>query len=120
VAGIDADARAAWSIGDWGKLTASASATYFIKFDTQNPDGSFSGGVDVTNTATSGVVPRWKHRLSLDWERGNWGLTLAESFQKHYHDLPRPTTRRPPRPRTVADYDVWDASCATAASSRRR
>ncbi|MFO1340079.1 MAG: TonB-dependent receptor [Burkholderiaceae bacterium] len=108
VSGIDADARATWPLGDWGKLSATASATYFIKFDVQNPDGSFTGGVDVTNSATSGVVPRWKHRLALDWDIGHWGFTLAESFQKHYHDLPATNDPATAKPRTVADYDIWD------------
>src|SRR4029079_19300605 len=48
-------------------------------------------------------------RLSLDWDIGSWGVTLAESFQKHYHDLA--ATNDPPtaKVRTVGDYDIWDA-----------
>jgi iron complex outermembrane receptor protein len=107
VAGIDLDGRAAFPLGDAGKLTVSASGTYFIKFDAQNPDGTFAGGIDVTNSATSGVVPRWKHHLAFDYSRGDWGLTLAQDFQKHYHDLPSNGAPTDP-PRTVGDYTLWD------------
>ncbi len=107
VAGIDIDGRTTWSLGAMGKLTLAASGSYFLKYEAENPDGTFSGGIDQTNSATSGVVPRWKHHVSLDWDRGTWGLTLAETFQKHYHDLPG-NNSNPGRERMVGNYDVWD------------
>jgi iron complex outermembrane receptor protein len=34
-----------------------------------------------------GVVPRWRHYLTLDWKRGPWNVTLAEQYQRGYTDL---------------------------------
>ena len=39
-----------------GRWTVSLNGTYFSKYDVQNPDGTFSGGIDQVNSATGGVV----------------------------------------------------------------
>ncbi|HTP72828.1 MAG TPA: TonB-dependent receptor [Burkholderiaceae bacterium] len=107
VAGIDLDGR--WAIGanEYGKFSASLTGTYFTKYDVQNPDGSFSGGIDQVNTATGGVIPRWKHYLALDWGLGPWGATLAQNFQKSYHDLPPASATGEPL-RRVGAYETYD------------
>ncbi|HVO05643.1 MAG TPA: TonB-dependent receptor [Burkholderiaceae bacterium] len=107
VAGIDLDGR--WTIGasEYGKFAASLTGTYFTKYDVQNPDGSFSGGIDQVNTATGGVIPRWKHYLALDWALGPWGATLAQNFQKSYHDLPPASATGEPL-RRVGAYETYD------------
>jgi iron complex outermembrane receptor protein len=108
VAGIDFDGRWAISISEAGKFSASLTGTYFTKYDTQNPDGSFSGGIDQVNSATGGVIPRWKHYLALDWTLGPWGATLAQNFQKSYYDLPA-TNAAPTDPlRRVGAYETYD------------
>ena len=73
------------------------SATYFNRYDAQNPDGTFTGGIDQSNPATGGIVPRWKHYLSVNWSRGPWSLTFAQNFQKGYTDIPGTFTGQPPR-----------------------
>lgn len=35
---------------------------------------------------TRGVVQRWRHRLTLDWEQGPWALSLANSYSSSYDD----------------------------------
>ena len=73
----------------------------------QNPDGTFSGGIDQANTATGGVIPRWKHYLAVDWTIGAWGATLAQNFQKGYHDLPPASATGEPL-RRVGAYETYD------------
>jgi iron complex outermembrane recepter protein len=104
VAGVDLDFKFAQPLGG-GRLSASLAGTYFSKFDTQNPDGSFSNGLDSTNTATGGIVPRWKHYASIDFTTGPWGVTLGQSWQKGYNDLP-PTSGTPLR--RVGAYELYD------------
>jgi iron complex outermembrane receptor protein len=104
VAGVDLDFKFAQPLGG-GRLSASLAGTYFSKFDTQNPDGSFSNGLDSTNTATGGIVPRWKHYASIDYTTGPWGFTLGQSWQKGYNDLP-PTSGTPLR--RVGAYELYD------------
>ena len=85
--GLDFDLKWRIPTADMGRFTIGGTATYFIEFDTSNPDGSFTGNVDRINAATGGVIPRFKSYLSIDWTRGPFGLMFAQNYQKHYHDL---------------------------------
>jgi iron complex outermembrane recepter protein len=105
VGGVDLDVRFVQPLGP-GRLTASLVGTYFSKFDSQNPDGTFSNDLDDTNTATGGVVPRWKHYASIDYATGPWGFTLGQSWQKRYNDLPGTVAGTPPR--KVGVYELYD------------
>jgi iron complex outermembrane recepter protein len=105
VAGVDLDLRMNVPLAG-GKLTASLAGTYFDKYDVQNLDGSFSGGLDQTNTATGGVVVRWKHYASLDYSAGPWGVTLGQNWQKAYNDLPPAPSGTPLR--RVRSYALYD------------
>ena len=35
---------------------------------------------------TDSVVQRWRHRLTADWEKGPWGLTIGNTFYAGYED----------------------------------
>ena len=105
VGGVDLDVRYVQPLGG-GRITASLAGTYFSKFETQNPDGSFSNDLDDTNTLTGGVVPRWKHYASIDYSIGPWGFTLGQSWQKRYNDLPATDAAAPPR--KVGVYELYD------------
>jgi iron complex outermembrane recepter protein len=104
VGGVELDVK--WNFpAAGGKVTASLVGTYFSKYDVQNLDGTFTGGLDTTNAATGGIVPRWKHYASVDYTTGPWGVTLGQSWQKSYNDLP-PTGGTPLR--RVGAYELWD------------
>ena len=60
LAGLDFDARWKLPAGELGLFSLALSGTYFSKYDTLNPDGTFSPGVDQVNTSTGGVVPGLK------------------------------------------------------------
>jgi len=105
VSGIDIDLKYRFPSSDLGKFSATLDGTYFIDFDTQNPDGSWTGGVDTINTLTGGVVARWKHYAELDWSLGPWSAALGWNYQKGYHDIPSNVTGAE---RDVAQYSTWD------------
>lgn len=105
VSGLDFDVKWRIPAGDLGRFTLIGSATYFNQFDASNPDGTFAGGVDLTNPASGGVVPRFKSYLSLDWTRGPWDVVLAQNFQKAYNDL---TGTNEVVPRRVSSYTTYD------------
>ncbi len=105
VSGFDLDLKWRLPTAEFGRFTLAGSATYFDQFDTSNPDGSFAGGVDVTNPATGGVVARFKSYLSVDWTRGPWDVVLAQNFQKGYHDLVGTVNGDA---RRVASYTTYD------------
>jgi iron complex outermembrane recepter protein len=109
VSGIDVDGRINFPMGDAGRLSLALNGTYFIKYDTQNTDGTFTGNVDTVNAATGGVLPRWKHTLSATFSRGAWDATLVQNYQKRYTDLPSTVSGETPK---VGAYQTLDLQVA--------
>ncbi len=62
---------------------------------------------------TDGVVQRWRHRLSVDWERGPWTLTLSNSYIGSYEDQNSAIDTNSGTvvaPNRVKAYSLWDLS----------
>jgi iron complex outermembrane recepter protein len=112
VSGVDVDAKLRFGFADTGRMVLSLSGTYFTKYDGENPDGSFTSAIDVPNTATSGLIPRWRHYLSFNWSRGPWAATLAQSWQKSYYDVcgnsDADCQAGITAPRRVGSYETYD------------
>ncbi len=94
-----------------GRFTAQLDGTIVTTWTQQ-----FDGIHDVSSLGVfiGDPVPRWKHQLSLGWERGPYTTTLGQSFRLGYTDaqlLPDGSSRR------VASYALWDAQFAYAATS---
>jgi len=105
VRGIDVDTR--YRIPATGVYTVGLNGTYFLKYEIQNPDGSFSdvnGMVSPITNGNGGVIPRWRHYAYLDWKLAPWNLTLAEQYQSHYDDILG--NRSGAQPRKVSAYSV--------------
>jgi len=116
IRGIDLDAK--WrlprtSVGDFAlRLTG----TWFGQYKTQAPDGSWSDGIADANSLASanaaGIVPRWKHYLTLGWRSGPWQASVSNNFQTGYKDVPG-TFEDPDDPnfhyRHVGSYTTFDA-----------
>ena len=94
-----------------GRFSARLDGTLVTQW-TEQLDGVHSVsalGADINGP----VIPRWRHTLSLGWERGPYGVTIGQSFQSGYTDenpLPDGSTRR------VASYTLWDLQLAYAAT----
>ena len=88
LSGIEFDTKYRFAAGEFGKVTVSYSGTYFLKYDSQNLDGTFSPNINKVNVATGGVIPRLKTYLSATLARGPWNYTLAYNWQSPYEDLP--------------------------------
>lgn len=55
------------------------------------------------------AVQRWRHKLSLDWDRGPFGLTLTNTFMSGYRDQNVPGLAAPEwSDRDVKAYSLWD------------
>ncbi len=71
-----------------GSFAFNVNGTYFIKYNTQNTDGSYSGGVSNAYGANGlGVIPRYKQYASVTWDTGPWSTTLGNTFQTSYVDF---------------------------------
>jgi iron complex outermembrane receptor protein len=104
--GLDIEGHYRAPAQPWGRLTFNLSGTYYIKYDVQNPDRSYTGTVGTAlGTITTGVIPRWKHYASVTWEQGPWSATLANTYQTSYTDQ-NPDLSGDPR--TVGSLSLWD------------
>lgn len=115
LAGVDIDLKWRLPTAGFGRFTLGFSGTYFIKYDTQNPDGTFSPNVgNLENATTGGVIPRLKTYQFVNWANGPWDVTFGLNWQSGYHDVPG-TTQDPqtgediPLPRRVSPYEIYDA-----------
>ena len=116
VQGVDLDFRYRMPAAAAGVYTVGLNGTYFLKYEIQNLDGSFSninGMVSPIVNGNGGVIPRWRHYLYLDWKLAPWNLTLAQQYQSHYQDIPGtfdPTDNPLFRPPNVRAYSVFHFS----------
>lgn len=109
IQGLDIDARYRAPEYNWGRLTFEINGTYYLRYDAQNTDGTWTGSVGTTfGTAVTGVIPRWKHYATLTWDRGPWSATLAQTFQGTYTDQSGVFVTGDPR--TVGAMSLWDLS----------
>jgi iron complex outermembrane recepter protein len=105
VTGTDVDFRYAFDIASYGRITVLLDGTYYYKFATQNPDGSWTGQIDKGLTTVSGVISRWRHSASLVYDIGPWDASLTQHYQKRYHDSAGTITGAS---RDVGAYDTVD------------
>jgi iron complex outermembrane receptor protein len=105
VTGTDVDFKYAFNLADYGRITVLLDGTYYYKFATQNPDGSWTGQIDKGLTTVSGVISRWRHSASLVYDIGPWDASLTQHYQKKYHDSASTVTGAN---REVGQYDTVD------------
>lgn len=87
VGGVDIDAKYNWRLDSGDKFNINFSGTYLDKYDSQNPDGTYTNQLDTALTANGGVAVRWKHNASLAWQGGEWGASISQNYQKAYTDV---------------------------------
>ena len=102
--GIDLSLLHKLSLGAYGKLSTRLNGTLMTRSEQQ-----FAANSKVfDNLGKWGfeyVTPKWRHRFSVDWDHGPWGLTLANTFQLHHEDQQLdPQGKRP----QVDSYSLWD------------
>lgn len=102
--GIDINFAYRIKLDTMGKLTTRLSGTLMTKSEQQFSDTSKVFD-NLGKWGFEYVTPKWRHRLSADWDIGNWGFTVANTFQLHHEDQQLdPRGQRP----TVASYSLWD------------
>lgn len=79
VRGVDISISAVLARTNAGRFGASLESTYV--------DSWKQGGVNYVGLyASFGPVVRWRHALTLDWDRGPWSASLTHLFQSGYRD----------------------------------
>lgn len=110
--GIDLGMDLRGEKGDYGRFGLSVSGTYVLKYERQfGPLEPYRSNLGVF--LNDQVIQRWRHRISVDWDYGAFGLTLANQFSSSYTDQnttydPVANTLLPSR--KVSAYSLWDLS----------
>jgi iron complex outermembrane receptor protein len=108
VAGVDVDGRYALRLDSSNRLTFRLSGTYLGKYDVQGPDGTYTSSLDQALSASGGVVLRWKHNASANWQSGPFDATLSQNYQKAYHDVAANRAPAGTPIRMVQAYQTFD------------
>jgi iron complex outermembrane receptor protein len=88
IEGVDVEAHYKWPRQGWGRLRFDINGSYYIRNDSQNLDGSYSGFVsNQFGAVVAGVLPRWKHYAAFTWDSGPWSATVAQTYQSGYVDV---------------------------------
>ncbi len=109
VRGLDVDFRQRIPTGA-GVYTVGLNGTHFLRYEIQNPDGSFSSVNGVATPITNGnggTIPRWRHYLYVDWKLAPWNVSLVQQYQSHYQDNPGNIDGQP---NTVTSYTLYHLS----------
>jgi iron complex outermembrane recepter protein len=95
---------------DLGRISAKLNGTVVLESKKQTAPGD----VFVSNLnkfVNDGVVQRWRHKASVEFDRADWGLTLSNSFFSGYTDqntaINLDTGARIPANKVKA-YSLWD------------
>ena len=104
-AGLDLGAKLGGLKTSWGEFGLRLNGTLTLKSERQTGDGDpFISNLGVF--INDGVVQRWRHSLSLDWESGPFSATLSNSYLQGYDD--QHIIGKPDR--KVAAYSLWNLS----------
>ena len=106
ISGIDIDGRAAFPVTPIGRFVFTVNGSYYIKYDQQQPDGTFAGFVsNQFGSAVTGVTPRYRQYATLTWSQGGWSATLGNNYQSSYIDT---GTDGNDNLRRVGSLSLWD------------
>jgi iron complex outermembrane receptor protein len=109
------DTNALWRIpaGSLGTFTIKFDGTYMYRYDIQNLDGtytSFNAQASPITNGSGGVIPRWRHYMTVDWRLSAWNFAGIWQYQRRYRDLVgnfEDTTLPGYTPRYVSDYSLF-------------
>jgi iron complex outermembrane receptor protein len=107
IQGWDVSAQLISPVSQLGRFKLGLNGTYYTRYDTQNPDGSYSSIISTQfGVSVTGVTPRWKSYIPLTWDLGPWSATIANTYASGYIDNnPDPNGNT----RNVPPVTLWDA-----------
>jgi iron complex outermembrane receptor protein len=111
--GIDVSLAYAFPKTSAGNFKVKLDGTYLTQFDNQlekdSPYVSNIGRFGAASNGTTSSMPiitfRWKHTLSLSWDRGDWASQLTQNFNTGYHDQ---NLVAPEYFRDIESYSIWN------------
>jgi iron complex outermembrane receptor protein len=104
----------------WGRFGAHLSGTYVLDSKIQTSPGE----VFISNLnkfVTDGVVQRWRHTITLDWDNGPYSASLSNTYSSGYDDQNSAINiddGSVVKANRVKAYTLWDMSGAYAVSKQ--
>jgi iron complex outermembrane receptor protein len=104
----------------WGRFGGHLSGTYVLDSKIQTSPGD----VFISNLnkfVTDGVVQRWRHTITLDWDNGPYSASLSNTYSSGYDDQNSAINTDDGsvvKPNRVKAYTLWDMSGAYAVSKQ--
>ena len=99
-----------------GRFSASLNGSYISKYEFQlEPGGRWFVPVGIYNPQFAGPVLRYQQTVRVNWDTGNWNLSLGNRFATGYRDQNAngaPFNVAPFNTNTVKAYSLFDASVA--------
>lgn len=87
VSGFDLDFKSKFNLGEYGKLTAGASATRYLKFLIQPAPGAASEDYNSTYNQ-----PKFRASAYMGWAKGPWQTELSYNHVGGYLNKPSPSS----------------------------
>ncbi|KPF49452.1 hypothetical protein D621_14510 [beta proteobacterium AAP51] len=119
-AGVDLSLRWSGETGAWGRFGASVAGTLVTeyKFST-DPRSPLVDGLG--RFRDDKAVQKWRHKLNIDWDFQNLGLSLGNTFLSGYRDQNVEGLAAPEwNNRDVKAYSLWDVTGSYRFSERLR
>lgn len=115
--GVDVGAHWHKTIPHIGDITFGLDGSYALRWDEQLDGVHYTSTLGRKVAAIDGPVPRWKHHVTLNWERAPFGATIGETYQSGYVDANVDRTGVPLSvpPRDAGAYDIWDVEARYSA-----
>jgi iron complex outermembrane receptor protein len=85
VSGLDLVGEHRTAGADWGRLSFRLSGTLVLKSQQQTANDSPYIS-NLGRFVNDGVVQRWRHRVSVDWDKAAFSVGLANSYSSSYQD----------------------------------
>ncbi len=107
IQGVDVNVQLTSPVTSVGRFKLVVTGTYYTRYDTQNPDGTYSSIISNTyGESVTGVTPRWKSYIPVTWNLGPWEATIANTYASGYID---DNTDQNGNLRNVPPVTLWDA-----------
>lgn len=108
--GFDISSRLASEESDYGTFSVDFTGTLVLNYERQfGPLEPYRSNLG--RFLNDQVIQRWRHRIGFNWDHGDFGLTLANTYSSGYRDQnttydPFSDERLPAR--DVDAYSLWD------------
>jgi iron complex outermembrane receptor protein len=87
ITGLEFDARARGGATPYGRFGLNWTASYQMKWDQQQADGSYTNEIAKTSLTVLGLIPRLRMNTTLTWQVASVTAALTHNWQASFEDV---------------------------------